>query len=431
MNKKNIIKNTLDSIIDSGADKAVVKLEDIEKQELNVDAGEISLFRTTFDVSLTLIAIVNNKKGQCTINKLDNDSIDSAVKQVIDFANSSEADEANEISEYQEAGEFKNGLDSPDKDKMFEMMDEFLKTANKRYPKVIIEQGILDFIKQKKYFQNSNGVDYVSESGYYYFMTMFVSKDGEKSSSFNYTQFGFDELDKELIERSYLDSLLKQSEEMLGAVSIGDKFVGDIIITPDAFDYFSNFIVSNISDYEMIKGTSIYQDKINEKIASEKLTIHSKPLSRDFVAGYPFTRDGYLSGNCAIIEKGVLKSYLLGQYGSLKTGKERSLTNGGCWDIEPGDTGFEDMIKSVKRGVLLCRFSGGMPNIKGDFSGVAKNSFYIEDGKIKHALSETMVSGNVPELMNNIKAVSKERISSGDAIVPWIHIGGATISGKS
>jgi PmbA protein len=78
--------------------------------------------------------------------------------------------------------------------------------------------------------------------------------------------------------------------------------------------------------------------------------------------------------------------------------------------------------------VLLNRFSGGRPNDKGDFSGVAKNSYYIENGAVAYPISETMVSGNMARLLHDILAISRERADFGYAIYPWIRIGGIGIS---
>ena len=50
--------------------------------------------------------------------------------------------------------------------------------------------------------------------------------------------------------------------------------------------------------------------------------------------------------------------------------------------VPPGDTALDDIIASTEQGIVLGRFSGGMPNQNLDFSGVAKNSFYVEDGKV-------------------------------------------------
>ena len=56
------------------------------------------------------------------------------------------------------------------------------------------------------------------------------------------------------------------------------------------------------------------------------------------------------------------------------------------------------------------RFSGGMPGVNGDFSGVAKNSFLIENGKVTTPISETMISGNLAEMLNSIIAVSADTV---------------------
>ena len=96
--------------------------------------------------------------------------------------------------------------------------------------------------------------------------------------------------------------------------------------------------------------------------------------------------------------------------------------------IEGSNSSFENMIKDVKKGVLLCRFSGGSPSDNGDFSGVAKNSYYIENGKIMYPIIETMISGNIAQMFLNIRNISHEKVDFGDCILPWITFDGITIS---
>ena len=71
-----------------------------------------------------------------------------------------------------------------------------------------------------------------------------------------------------------------------------------------------------------------------------------------------------------------------------------------------------------------------MPSVNGDFSGVAKNSFLIEHGKVKAPISETMISGNLADMLNNVIAVSADTVCDGVSILPWIAFDGITISGK-
>jgi PmbA protein len=81
-----------------------------------------------------------------------------------------------------------------------------------------------------------------------------------------------------------------------------------------------------------------------------------------------------------------------------------------------------------EQGIFLARFSGGSPASNGDFSGVAKNSYYIENGEIKYPISETMVSGNIREMFENLNDISSDRIDFGSCILPWISFKGITVS---
>jgi PmbA protein len=86
------------------------------------------------------------------------------------------------------------------------------------------------------------------------------------------------------------------------------------------------------------------------------------------------------------------------------------------------------LISQVDEGVLINRFSGGRPSDRGDFSGVAKNSYYIKGGEIQFPIKETTVSGNMNDLLQSIQSISSERLNSGSSIYPWIRVSGVTAS---
>ena len=61
---------------------------------------------------------------------------------------------------------------------------------------------------------------------------------------------------------------------------------------------------------------------------------------------------------------------------------------------------------------------------------MAKNSFLIEDGEIKGAVSETMINGNLAELLNNLADISKETVEDGSSVLPYMAFDKVVISGK-
>jgi PmbA protein len=427
---ENIARYCLNEIQEKGAQKAFCSFLNTEKHELNVASGEISLFRTNFDTKLYLMGIKDDRKGTITINKSDKEALDEAALQVLDLIDSSQPDPANDIAEKQPSKTFSQGPEEADLDLMYKRLQEFLDYTKKKYPQTIIEEINFSFNKKNGVVLNSNGVDFQFKGGHYEFVVMFTSKDGEKTSSFNYAVNLSEDLERPFSDCSSIDRLLKQSSEQLLMHSIPEKFTGDVIFTPECLDDVLGKIMGYISDYSLIKGSSVYKDKLEKQIASSCLTVHSMPLSKKLAQRYFITGDGYEAQNSTIIEKGILKCFNLSLYGARKTGLKKAVNNGGCYVVEPGDTAFADMIKSTEKGILLCRFSGGNPSDNGDFSGVAKNSYYIENGVIKYPVNETMITGNLVEMLQNIEQISQERVNPGYHIYPWIKFKGVTVSGK-
>lgn len=430
MDARKCLQYCLDALLTAGVHKAQCVLRQTEKHELNVAAGEISLFRTTYDTQVSLTSILDRKQGAVSLNQIDQASLDTGIQEAIALTQSSTVDPAYDIAEQQPPKDFSSGPEAPDLDLMYETLANYLTYCQATYPNTMQEEVNFDFTLKRTYFQNSNGVDFSAQQGLYNFMTMFTSKNGKDTSSFNVTGFSTRALDKALHEYGTVNTLLKQSTEQVHTQPLAQAFTGDLIITPDCLEEFVEFITGYLRDYAMISGNSMFKDQLQHPIANEKLTLHSCPVSEEIADGYFFTHDGYAAQNSTIIEEGVLRAFLLSLYGSRKTNHSRSVNDGGAYIIEPGATPVNNMIKSVYRGILLGRFSGGNPSENGDFSGVAKNSYYIERGEIQYPLRETMITGNLLSLLKHIRHISQERINFGRAILPWMQVSNVNITGK-
>jgi len=431
MTDNRTIEYCLEALLRAGATKAQCKLTKSKQYEMNIEHGEVSLLRTTLNSGINLTAIKDGKKGDITINKVTEEYIEEGIKNLMALLENAEEDECVDIAPYQVPKEFTYGETEPDLDKMYTIMKDFLYNSKNLYPLVNIMESQLTFNRSTSYFANSNGVNFKESRGLYNFTCVFAAIDKEKSSSFNYTGYSIKKIEKALLDMGTVNNLLKQSHEQLITKALEGKFVGDIIITPDCLVDFINYYLSAfLTDMPLISGTSPLKDKLEQIIASTKLTLHSSPISNELCDGYFITPDGFEAKNVTLIDKGILKSFLLSQYGANKTKLERSKSSGEAYIIEGGDKSLEEIITNTEKGILISRFSGGNPSSNGDFSGVAKNSYYIEDGAIKYPISETMISGNLLALFKNIREISKETINFGTAILPWICSSNITISGK-
>ncbi len=317
-----IVRKAVEALKAAGADKAQAGLSRGEQSELNIDAGRMSLYRTTVNVSIGLTAHVGGRKGSISVNKYDDAAIQEAAADAIAMARSSEPDPANDISPARPLERFRHGPLEPDNTAMYDRLREFIDWAASSYPKTRLEQCVLDFGRGESFYANSNGAEFEDRSGQYSFFAMFTSKEGANASSFNYSGAAHRSLALPLKNWGTIDTLMRQSSEQTRVEPVKGSFEGDIIVTPDCLGDFLGYIDGvYLSDYALITGNSPWKDMMGKPVVSPLLTIRSEPDGAAVEVGYSYTGDGFRAENCPIIERGALRNFTLGLYGRNQPGR--------------------------------------------------------------------------------------------------------------
>ena len=402
-----------------------------ETRELTAENGEFSLLRTLFDNTATLSAYKCGKNGVVHGNDFSDAGIDALVKSAALSAESSVKDTAHDIAPKQEAAKFRQGCLKPDFDRFFDRVKELIGDIHTEYPKIQIMSIIGEYVKEHSLFCNSNGVDFEQTAGEYVVIIEFSGHEGERTTSLDYCTLQTKNLDERFIDmgsvRYHLDSAQKQLEQ----IQLTGKFTGSVIFTPELFGEFMAMVNQNyLSDGVLIDGTSLWKKKLGKKVADEKLTVTLKSSDKRIVVGERFTDDGFRTEDLPIIEKGILKNFTIGLYAAKKTKRPVSKNSSSDLVVQSGKTPLEEMVKSVRKGLIVGGFSGGQPSTNGEFSGVAKNSYYIENGEIKGAVSEIMINGNLGDCLKKIRAISSEVLCNGGMVVPYVLVDGIVVSGK-
>lgn len=427
----NITENVLSQLKEGGAEIAYCTARTSETLEFNVDGGEFSLLRTLFDNGLSMTAIKDGKKGSVGSNSFEDDAVLATVASCLAAAESSEADESWGIADSEGEKHFEHGALTPDMDKLFDRTKELLEAINNNYPLIVMEQMIVTHNKSNSVYRNSNGSVFESKGGYYSVSLMFSGHEGETSSSFFSSGVITDNLDRPFIELGSIAQDLADTEKQIKTIPCEGKYTGTMLLSPGCFTEFIDSITENFaSDTTLLDGTSIWKDKLGEMVADPRLTISFCPHSDKICCGESYTGEGFISEDFDFIRDGKLESFITSYYISRKTGVPRAKNTSGNLIIKAGEKSVKEIIKNIDRGILVGRFSGGAPGINGDFSGVAKNSFLIENGEIKGAASETMISGNLAAMLNSLVDISSETVADGISVVPYAAFDGITISGK-
>ena len=402
-----------------------------EKQELNTEKADFNLFRTIFDNDVSVTVILDGKKGHALGNDLSDAGLEKVVSDALAGAASSVSDEANAIAEHQEPETFRSGVWEADMPRFYDGLKAMMDTVEKDYPRVNLMQVIGDHSKHHAYYVNSNGTRFERFGGAYHIMLEMSGSDGEKNTGLDYTGLSTRDLDTPFVQQGSIAQHLKDTEASLNSVALPGKFEGTVIFTPDCLGNFLYMLASNyIMGGVIMEGTSQWLNKLGEQVVSDQITVTLKARDDRMVETQPFTGDGYKAEDVTVIDRGVLNCFLLNLYAARKTGRPVTRNTSFSMVMEPGHKTLEEIIASVDKGLIVGGFSGGEPGANGEFSGVAKNSFYVENGRIMGAVTETMINGNLEKVFRDVVAVSKEQVCDGSTVLPYLACSGIVISGK-
>ena len=285
-------ESTLAALSRRGFDKSQVRLAESERHELEAESNEMSLFRTTRNRQLELTGIVDGRRGSVTLNKLDEAALSEGIEELWQVSRGAEPDEANDIAPAQPHKLFSRGPDAPDNDAMYDRLAELLSHARQQYPTLTVRTCVVDFVTRTEHFLNSNAVDYTSTCSHYNGRVMVSAREGENVASLNYTGVALKDLYRPLHECGTLDSVMRQNVEQVVTGKIPQKFVGDLLVTPDCVLSLMSFLLMNIGNGPMISGTSVYRgyekssNKVNDK--KDMNEIH-KPYKKGICVHTPAT----------------------------------------------------------------------------------------------------------------------------------------------
>lgn len=414
-----------------GADEGETWVSRSALTEVYYELGKVSMVRTVFSDKVSLKLLKDKRKGSTTLNSFAPQDIRLAVEEAWQAAQSAAPDEAEGIAELQENLSFSAGEEHPDLDAMYGQLEQLLKDVRQDFPKISFDSIGIEHNFGEKLYANTNGVRLSERRGLYQLSNMFMAKEDGKTSSFNYFATVYENPADRVCEEKRVRRMLDETQRQIVTEQFAGSFEGDLVITPGCLENILYYVADTyLEDGALISGTSPWKDKIGEQVASPLINFELVAEHPELPGTSMLSGDGYVAENMPLIEKGVLKNFILSRYGAARTGLPRSKNSGGTYVLGSGNTPLEEVISGVERGILMGRFSGGNPGPAGDLSGVAKNSFLIENGRITKPLSEVMISGNLADMLQDTVAVSQERENSGYWLLPWIRVKGVTISGK-
>lgn len=198
-----------------------------------------------------------------------------------------------------------------------------------------------------------------------------------------------------------------------------------------------NRVAGNIASpvYQSLMGASLYQKqsfligKENKQVASPLMTVFDDPFIKSGAGSRLYDDEGIAAVRRPIIEKGILRNYFIDTYYGKKLGMKPTSGSSSNIVFEAGSRSADEMIKSMKKGVLITGFIGGNCNgSTGDFSyGI--EGFFIQDGKKVHPVNEMNITGNMNNFWFNLAETGNDFLENESLRIPSLMFENIDLSG--
>ncbi len=413
----------LDALRTQGFEQVQVTVSESRRCELNLAHNEPSLLRSNVSRKLAATGIVGGRRASAEGNDLSADGLATLVADLWSAAASAPVDEANAVSAGQTAT-LSRGPREADPAALAAALRALLDWRAAQVPTMMIEEALAAHVHSRSHTLTSGGSAIAGDFGWCELSVFGLAREGGQTSSFNYAGGTADAL-ADVPQAFGIDRMMRELTAQVHTRPLGERFVGDVVLAPGAVDDLLSWLMGQLGDGPLIDGSSLYRQRVGDRIASPLLTLKSR---YDAPGCAPLSADAFVTPPVTLLDAGVLTQLTPSLYGSRKTGLPHRPVAGAGWELLPGTTPLAAIVGAVPRGALVGRLSMGDPAPNGDFSGGIKNSFLVEGGQVGPALAETMISGNVAQMLHDVLAVSAERIDGGSQALPWLRIGGLHFS---
>ena len=432
--KYNLAKWAMNHALEKGAQQASVRISNSRSSSVEVRDEKIDKLEQAIESGLTIRLFVDKKYSEHSTNRLKKEELARFIEQAIEGTRFLAEDEFRTLPEpdlYYKGGN--NDLQTIDSDfgnvdpqKKIDLAFAVEKEVLGKDERLIsVSAGYYDGFDERV-LVTSNGFEgdgANSQFGLYSSVSV-KSGDARPESSWSESSIFFDKLKKENVGIT----ALKRATNKIGQQKIASGKMTMIVENKSVGRLFSPLI-------QALNGSAIQQknsfliDKLDQKVASDKLTITDDPFIVSGRGSRLFDNEGLATQKRAVFEKGVLKTYYIDNYYGKKL--QMAPTSGSTTNLvfETGDKNLDGLVATVKKGILVTGFNGGNSNgSTGDFSfGI--EGFLIENGAIVKPVSEMNVTGNMKELWSNIGEIGNDINDSSSWLTPSIVFEGVDFSG--
>jgi len=431
----------------NGATDAECTIAEGAEFSASVRMRELEQLKEAGSRAVGLRVLVGKKAGSSYTSDLTRAGLEQLVKSAVELAALTSDDPHAGMPDPEEMGALEGdlglhsteteGLETPVKIAAAKRAEE---AALETDPRIVnSEGGSFDAYAGRHVFANSRGFTGEYRSSYCAVSAVPVARDGESMERdyWSHSARRFSDLESpEYIGRTAAKRALRR----LNPVKVETQKV-PVVFDPAMARSLLDSICDAVHGMSVYRNESFLANRLGEKVAAESVNIADDATIPGLFGTSPFDDEGVRSRRTTVIERGVLKSYLLNTYAARKLGMRttgnasRGIAGNagighGNFYLEKGVQTPEQIIAGIGNGFFVTEMMGfGVNIVTGDYSRGA-SGLWIRNGELAFAVSEVTIAGNLKDMLLGMESIGSDLEFRASLAAPTIKIGEMTVAGK-
>ncbi len=399
------------------AEEAEVFMVSSEETPVHFETNRLKHIHSRQSSSVALRIIKDGRIGYATTTRPDDsqDLVNNAVATA-EFGTTARF-ELPSLTPYPRVEVFDPDVESVTMEQMARLAEELITTVTRHTPGILCEGGVTRAVITTSLMNSRGGQASYKQTIFGLGIEGTLVRDtdmlfvGDSQSSCHPV----------LESTGITDAVLKQLEWAREQASAPTRSV-PVVFTPNwVASALVMPLIAAFNGKTVLEGASPVGGKLGQVVFDRKLslwddsTIDYRPGSR------PCDDEGIPSQRTPLITEGTVSHFLYDlQTAALantkSTGNGRRSQGGlpspspAAFVIDAGSATFDEMVQDIKEGLVVEQLMGATQGnvLGGDFSGNVLLGFKVENGKIVGRVKNTMVSGNIYQLLKEIAAIGSD-----------------------
>ena len=398
-----------------GVSECEAYIEDRSEKTVTIQKDEINSKREKHEVTMGLRVFKGKKKGFTAVTlPRDYKDVSSGVITLTEHSENDEDWERLPLPKLLSAVE--TIYDPQIAETTIEDLTEISTLLKSPFPDIFIDSARITMSVIRTYIINTHGMDYTFKATKYHIFLSCLSRKGEAPAAMDWALSRKLDIDCEHLAETCAGTV----KDSLKAKTLKENFKGEGFFSENVCSQvFMHSLAAAVNAESFRRNVSPFKDKMNERVASESITVVDDGLLPQGVCSAPFDREGNPCQKTPLIREGVFcgvlhNEYTARQFNTQSTGNAvgsavtEPLVGISNLILTPGEHSKEEIIQNMKRGLYILGLSGGTDVTTGGFSGVLSHGFYVENGEIKFP-ARALISGNSFSSLFSVRLLGREQ----------------------